>query len=240
MLIGVGATPQYLELARANRHGLITGATGTGKTVTLQTLAEGFSYHGVPVFMADVKGDLSGIAASGNNPKMIDRASSLGISPFAFTDAPTVFWEVFGKKGHPVRVTISEIGPVLLSQLLELSDAQEGVLAIAFKLADDEGLLLLDLEDLQALLAHVSERAKELSAQYGNVSTATVAAIQRKLLHLGQVGPKALFGEPLEYTVPCDNMNRYGKAKGPSPRRWQVQDGQGTRLFGRGQRLCGL
>ncbi len=195
-LVGLGGTPQYLELSRANRHGLIAGATGTGKTVTLQILAEGFARQGVPVFMADVKGDLSGIAAPGSNAKFSDRASALGISPFEFAAVPTVFWDVFGKKGHPVRVTVSEVGPVLLAQLLELSDAQEGVLTIAFKVADDEGLLLLDLEDLQALLLHVSEHAKELSAKYGNVSTATVAAIQRKLLQLGQEGAEELFGEP--------------------------------------------
>jgi DNA helicase HerA-like ATPase len=194
--VSVNGAPQYMELTRANRHGLIAGATGTGKTVTLQTLAEGFSRQGVPVFMADVKGDLSGIAAPGNNAKFADRAASLNITPFEFAALPTVFWDVFGKKGHPVRITMSEIGPVLLSQLLELSDAQEGVLTLAFKVADDEGLLLLDLEDLQALLVHVSENAKALSAQYGNVSTTTVAAIQRKLLQLGQEGAEEMFGEP--------------------------------------------
>jgi DNA helicase HerA-like ATPase len=196
ILIGVGDTPQYLELARANRHGLIAGATGTGKTVTLQTLAEGFSRQGVPVFMADVKGDLAGMGEAATNVKMADRAASLGITPFEFAGLPTVFWDVFGTKGHPVRVTISEVGPVLLAQLLELSDAQEGVLTLAFKVADDEGLLLLDLEDLQALLAHVADQAKDLSARYGNVSAATVAAIQRKLLQLQQEGAESLFGEP--------------------------------------------
>ncbi len=194
--VSVNGAPQYLELSRANRHGLIAGATGTGKTVTLQTLAEGFSRQGVPVFMADVKGDLSGIAAAGSNQKFADRAAQLNIAPFEFAALPTVFWDVFGKKGHPVRVTVSEIGPVLFSQLLELSDAQEGVLTLAYKVADDEGLLLLDLEDLQALLVHVSENAKELSAKYGNVSTTTVAAIQRKLLQLAQEGAESLFGEP--------------------------------------------
>lgn len=196
ILVGLGDSAHYLELARANRHGLIAGATGTGKTVTLQTLAEGFSKQGVPVFMADVKGDLSGIATAGDSQKMADRAKELGIDGFCFSGLPTVFWDVFGKKGHPVRVTISEVGPVLLSQLLELSDAQEGVLTIAFKVADDEGLLLLDLEDLQALLNHVSEQASTLSAKYGNVSATTVAAIQRKLLQLGQEGAESLFGEP--------------------------------------------
>lgn len=197
MLVGVGNAPIYLELNRANRHGLIAGATGTGKTVTLQTLAEGFSQAGVPVFMADVKGDLAGVAAAGgDNPKMAERAEKLGIEPLPFAALPTVFWDVFGAKGHPVRVTISEVGATLLARLLELSDAQAGVLTIAFTLADEEGLLLLDLEDLQALLVHVGENAKELSARYGNVSPTTVAAIQRKLLQLKQEGAEALFGEP--------------------------------------------
>lgn len=197
MLVGVGDSPIYMELSRANRHGLIAGATGTGKTVTLQTLAEGFSLAGVPVFMADVKGDLAGIsAAGGDNPKMIERASKLGLEALPFQALPTVFWDVFGNNGHPVRVTISEIGAPLLSRLMELSDAQEGVLTIAFTLADEDGLLLLDLEDLQALLVHVSENAKELSSRYGNVSPTTVAAIQRKLLQLKQEGAESLFGEP--------------------------------------------
>ena len=195
-VVGVGTSPLYLELSRANRHGLIAGATGTGKTVTLQTLAEGFSAHGVPVFMADVKGDLAGIAMAGDNPKMAARAEALGIADFTFRAFPTVFWDVFGKSGHPVRVTVSEIGPVLLARLLELSDAQEGVLSIAFKMADDEGLLLLNLEDLQALLAQIATDAKPLSAKYGNVSPTTVAAIQRKLLQLAQDGAEHLFGEP--------------------------------------------
>lgn len=196
-LVGVGDAPIYLELSKANRHGLVAGATGTGKTVTLQTLAEGFSLAGVPVFMADVKGDLAGIAAAGgDNPKMAERAAKLGLEALPFQALPTVFWDVFGQNGHPVRVTVSEIGATLLSRLLELSDAQEGVLTIAFALADAEGLLLLDLEDLQALLVHVSENAKTLSATYGNVSPTTVAAIQRKLLQLKQEGAESLFGEP--------------------------------------------
>lgn len=196
LLVGVADTPQFLALSRANRHGLIAGATGTGKTVTLQTLAEGFSKAGVPVFMADVKGDLAGMAAQGDNPKMQARAEALGISGFAFDSLPVVFWDIFGKSGHPLRVTVSEIGPALFSRLLELSEAQEGVLTIAFTLADEEGLLLLDLEDLQALLSYVSENAKPLSAKYGNVSPTTVAAIQRKLLQLDQDGAESLFGEP--------------------------------------------
>lgn len=197
ILVGVGEQSIYLELARANRHGLIAGATGTGKTVTLQTLAEGFSQAGVPVFMADVKGDLAGIAAAGgDNPKMEERAAKLGLESLPFAALPTVFWDVFARKGHPVRITISEIGATLLSRLMELSEAQEGVLTIAFTLADEDGLLLLDLEDLQALLVHVSENAKALSSRYGNVSPTTVAAIQRKLLQLKQEGAESLFGEP--------------------------------------------
>lgn len=197
MLIGLGNTAQYLNLARANRHGLIAGATGTGKTITLQTLAEGFSKHGVPVFMADVKGDLSGIAQAGaTDSKAFARAAEMGLADFSAEALPAVFWDVFGAAGHPVRITISELGAPLLSSLLELSDAQEGVLTIAFAYADAQGLLLLDLEDLQALLIHIGEHAKELSSQYGNISPATINAITRKLLQLEQEGAKQLFGEP--------------------------------------------
>lgn len=197
LLTGVGEQPIYLELSRANRHGLIAGATGTGKTVTLQILAEGFSRAGVPVFMADVKGDLSGIAVQGgDDSRMAERAATLGLEPLAFASLPTVFWDIFGTHGHPVRVTVSDIGPSLLARLLELSEAQAGVLTIAFTLADEEGLLLLDLDDLQSLLVYVGENAKALSGRYGNVSPTTVAAIQRKLLQLKQEGAEALFGEP--------------------------------------------
>lgn len=197
LLVGVADAPVYLQLSRANRHGLIAGATGTGKTVTLQTLAEGFSTAGVPVFMADVKGDLAGISASGgDNPKMAERAEKLGLAPLPFMALPTAFWDVFGEQGHPVRITVSEIGPQLLARLLDLSEAQAGVLTIAFTLADAEGLLLLDLDDLQSLLVHVGENAKTFSARYGNISPTTVAAIQRKLLQLKQEGADALFGEP--------------------------------------------
>lgn len=196
LFVGAGDRAAYLELSKANRHGLIAGATGTGKTVTLQTLAEGFSQAGVPVFLADVKGDLAGISQLGDNPKMTARAEALGVVDFQFRATPAIFWDVFAQSGHPVRVTVSEVGPVLFARLMDLSDAQEGVLTIAFQLADDEGLLLLDLEDLQALLVHVAENAKMLSAKYGNVSATTVAAIQRKLLQMKQEGAESLFGEP--------------------------------------------
>ncbi len=213
ILVGVGDAPIYLPLSRANRHGLVAGATGTGKTVTLQVLAEGFAQAGVPVFMADVKGDLSGIAMkAGENPKIIERATKLGLEALPDIQLPAVFWDVFGQKGHPLRVTISDVGPQLLSRLFELSEAQAGVLTIAFALADDEGLLLLDLEDLQALLAYVAQEAKQLSARYGNVSPTTVAAIQRKLLELKQEGAESLFGEPaldIHDLMRCDE-NGYG------------------------------
>ncbi len=193
---GADGIPQWLNLKYANRHGLIAGATGTGKTVTLQVLAEGFSNAGVPVFMADVKGDLSGITQSGKpHPKIDERVEKIGITDFALGAVPTAFWDIFGKQGHPLRTTISEMGPVLLSQLLDLTDAQEGVLHIAFAVADDEGLLLLDLKDLRAMLNFVSDQRKEL-AEYGHVGTASVGAVQRKLLQLESEGAEAFFGEP--------------------------------------------
>ena len=190
------AGPQGILLNRANRHGIVAGATGTGKTVTLQVLAEAFSAAGVPVFAADIKGDLSGIAAPGTpNEKMLARAAgmNLTIEPKA---APVIFWDVFGQQGCPIRATISEMGPLLLSRLLELSDAQEGVLTIAFQIADDEGLLLLDLDDLQSILTHLAENAKEIGTKYGNVAPATVGALQRELLRLRQQGAAHFFGEP--------------------------------------------
>ncbi len=194
------ATPQELALKYGNRHGLIAGATGTGKTVTLQVLAEGFSSAGVPVFMADVKGDLSGIAAAGSaatktHEAFAKRAQTIGYE-LAYRDYPVTFWDVFGAQGHPVRATISEMGPLLLSRLMGLSDAQEGVLNIAFHLADSEGLALLDLNDLRAMLTHVSEQAGALSARYGNVAPQTVGAIQRQLLVLENQGATKFFGEP--------------------------------------------
>jgi DNA helicase HerA-like ATPase len=197
LLIGKGETPQTLLARYANRHGLIAGATGTGKTVTLQVLAEGFSAIGVPVFCADVKGDLSGVAAAGtDSPKLAERAAKVGVSGYAPAAQPVVFWDVFGVSGHPIRTTISEMGPLLLSRLLGLSDAQTGALAVAFQYADEQGLALLDFKDLTALLRHVAENAKAIGAQYGLVSTASVAAIQRALLQLQQEGGEALFGEP--------------------------------------------
>jgi hypothetical protein len=196
-LNGGAIEPQYLVLKRANRHGLIAGATGTGKTVSLQIMAEGFSAAGVPVFMADVKGDLSGISQPGVAKDFLaKRAESIGLDDYAFRGFPTVFWDVFGKQGHPVRSTISEMGPILLSRLLKLNDTQEGVLNIAFRLADEQGLLLLDLKDLQAMLTHVAESADELTVRYGNVSKASIGAIQRALLRLENQGANEFFGEP--------------------------------------------
>jgi len=196
VLIGFSDHPEQLLLSRANRHGLVAGATGTGKTVTLQVLAQGLSDAGVPVFAADVKGDLCGIAAVGApNEKMLARAQGMGLTltPAA---APTVFWDLFGEAGHPIRATVSEMGPLLISRMLELNDVQEGVLMVVFKAADEEGLLLLDLKDLQAALSYASENAKELSAKYGNISPTTIATIQRNLLVLETEGGTNLFGEP--------------------------------------------
>ncbi|GAB4190015.1 MAG: DUF853 domain-containing protein [Wenzhouxiangellaceae bacterium] len=198
LLIGQsGDLIQTLNPQYANRHGLIAGATGTGKTVTLQILAEGFSRMGVPVFAADIKGDLSGISqAAEAKEKLVARAHKTGMDGYDPRPCPVVFWDVFGHSGHPLRTTISDMGPLLLTHLLELNDTQEGVLNIVFRLADEEGLLLLDLKDLRALLQHVAENAKLLSQQYGNVSPASVAAIQRRLLVLEQQGANQFFGEP--------------------------------------------
>jgi DNA helicase HerA-like ATPase len=197
ILIGKGDTPQFLDLGLANRHGLIAGATGTGKTVSLQVLAEGFSAHGVPVFVADVKGDLSGISQAGApNPKLDERVRAVGLTDYQQRGFPTVFWDLFGDQGHRVRATVSEMGPLLLARLLGLNETQEGVLAVAFEVADDQGLLLLDLKDLRALINFVGERATELSLQYGRVSTSSVGAIQRRLLMLEQQGAEHFFGEP--------------------------------------------
>jgi len=187
----------FLLPAMANRHGLITGATGTGKTVTLQTLAEGFSAIGVPVFMADVKGDLAGLAAAGGgNAKVAERVKQLGLDGFEYRAAPVMFWDVFGEKGHPLRATISEMGPLLLGRVLDLNETQAGVLAAVFKIADDAGLLLLDLKDLRALLTHAGDNAAQFRTQYGNISTASVGAIQRGLLMLESQGAAKFFGEP--------------------------------------------
>jgi DNA helicase HerA-like ATPase len=183
--------------ALANRHGLIAGATGTGKSVTLQALAQGFSAIGVPVFMADVKGDLAGLAkAGGDNPKVAERAQSLKVK-IAYAASPVVFWDVFGKNGHPVRATISDMGPLLLSRMLGLNDTQEGVLNLVFRIADDRGLLLLDAKDLRAMLQHVGDNAAQFTTEYGNVSAASIGAIQRGLLALENQGAAQFFGEPM-------------------------------------------
>ena len=187
-----------LEPSVANRHGLITGATGTGKTVTLQALAEQFSALGVPVFTADVKGDLSGLAAAGAlTPKLAERLTSLRLEPPPFAAAPVEFWDVFGENGHPVRATISDMGPLLLGRLLGLNDTQHGVLTIVFRIADDAGLLLLDLKDIRAMLQFVGENAKRFTTEYGNISAASVGAIQRGLLALEEQGGDRFFGEPM-------------------------------------------
>jgi len=197
ILIGKGEQLQYLLPAYGNRHGLVTGATGTGKTVTLQILAEGLSEIGVPVFLADVKGDLAGLSQPiSPHPKIDERLVKIGIEDFKPTSWPVVFWDIFGQSGHPVRTTISEMGPLLLANLLELNDTQEGVLNIAFRVADEQGLLLLDLEDLRALLRFLAENAREFSREYGNISASSVAAIQRRLLVLDDQGGEDFFGEP--------------------------------------------
>ncbi len=184
--------------ALSNRHGLITGATGTGKTVTLQVLAEGFSRIGVPTFMADVKGDLSGLAAAGSaSPKLTERLTRLGIDAPAWSASPVAFWDVFGEAGHPVRATISDMGPLLLSRLLNLNETQSGVLTLVFKVADDNGLLLLDLKDLRAMLQFAGEHGKRLKTEYGHVSAASVGAIQRALLALEAQSGDQFFGEPM-------------------------------------------
>jgi uncharacterized protein len=197
IFVGASDTDQYLLLKYGNRHGLVAGATGTGKTVTLQTIAEGFSAYGVPVFMADVKGDLSGISQpGGDNPKALERAKQLKLDGYKGRAFPTMFWDLFGEKGHPVRSTVSEIGPVLMARLLQLNDTQEGVLNIVFKVADEQGLLLLDFKDLQAVLQWTAENAGNLTTKYGNVSKQSVGTIQRALLMLQQQGGERFFGEP--------------------------------------------
>ncbi|WXG44269.1 MAG: helicase HerA-like domain-containing protein [Promethearchaeati archaeon SRVP18_Atabeyarchaeia-1] len=197
LVIAKGETELALLPSMANRHGLVAGATGTGKTVTLQKIAEKLSGIGVPVFMADVKGDLSGISqAGGSNPKVEDRIKTLQIKGFTYESYPVVFWDVFGQSGHPIRTTISEMGPLLISRLLGLNDVQEGVLATVFKIADDNGLLLLDLKDLRSMLQNVGDNAKVYTTQYGNIPTATVGTIQRGLLELEQQGGDKFFGEP--------------------------------------------
>ena len=197
LFIAQGSTPLDLLPKMANRHGLVAGATGTGKTVTLQVMAEAFSRMGVPVFAADVKGDLSGISQPGTpNPKIDERAKKSKLTDFSYAACPVTFWDVFGEQGHPVRATISEMGPLLLARLLNLNDIQESVLALVFKIADDNGLLLLDVKDLQALLQYVGENSKQFQTQYGNISAASIGSIQRGLLALQQQGADKFFGEP--------------------------------------------
>jgi DNA helicase HerA-like ATPase len=197
MLIAKGESEVFLYPRMANRHGLIAGATGTGKTVSLRVLAEQLSSIGVPVFMADVKGDLSGMCKAGaDNPRIIERVQRLGLVEFKYQAHPVVFWDVFGLQGHPVRATVSEMGPLLLSRLLDLNDTQTGVLTVVFKIADDSGLLLLDLKDLRAMLQFVGDTADKFRTEYGNVSAASIGAIQRGLIALEEQGGDQFFGEP--------------------------------------------
>src|SRR5512143_529434 len=205
---GMPESPESLSIAKgkgwisllpgmANRHGLIAGATGTGKTVTLRVMAERFSAIGIPVFMADVKGDLSGVARPGGaDPKVAERVKQLGLSGFAFEGCPTVFWDVFGEQGHPVRATVSEMGPLLFARILNLNDIQGGVLTLVFKIADDNGLLLLDLKDLRAMVQFAGDNAERFRTEYGNISAASIGAIQRGLLSLEEQGGDRFFGEP--------------------------------------------
>jgi DNA helicase HerA-like ATPase len=211
-----GGQPQILNLKRANRHGLIAGATGTGKTVTLQGIVEGLSGVGVPCFVADVKGDLSGLCMAGSPTSKTHeifaaRASEIGQTDWVYKDNPVQFWDLFGEQGHPIRTTVSEMGPLLLSRLMDLNEVQEGVLTIAFHVADKDGLLLLDLDDLQAMLVSCGNRADELTLTYGNISKASVGTIQRSLLQLRSQGGDHFFGEPaldLEDFIACDESGR--------------------------------
>jgi len=197
IFIGGSGKDEELLLKLANRHGLVTGATGTGKTVTLQILTEGFSQAGVPVFAADVKGDLSGMAQAGEMKDfLLKRAKKINFDDYGLDDFPVIFWDLFGKQGHPIRTTISEMGPLLLSRLMNLTEAQEGALNIAFRIADEEGLLLLDLKDLRSMLSDLADRGKEIASDYGNVNKRTIGAIQRRLLVLEEQGGENFFGEP--------------------------------------------
>jgi DNA helicase HerA-like ATPase len=197
IFLGKSVKREELYLPLANRHGLVTGATGTGKTVTLQIMAEGFCVAGVPVFAADVKGDLAGIAMKGE-PKdfLLERAKKIGFDDYGFAETPTVFWDLFGEQGHPIRTTVTEMGPLMLSRLMGLTEAQEGALNIAFKIADEEGLALLDLKDLRALLKDLANRGKEVTTDYGNINDQTIGAIQRRLVVIDEQGGDKFFGEP--------------------------------------------
>ena len=198
VFLGQSEKREELFLKLANRHGLITGATGTGKTVTLQILAEGFSAAGVPVFASDIKGDLSRHIARGRTEGFSAEACQArsGSTDYGFEAFPTIFWDLFGKQGHPIRTTITEMGPLLISRLMNLTDAQEGALNIAFRIADEEGLLLLDLKDLRSMLSDLANRGKELTTDYGNVNSRTIGAIQRRLIVLEEQGGENFFGEP--------------------------------------------
>src|ERR1039458_4378379 len=212
IFVGRGASEESLAVCRANRPGLVPGATGTGKTVSLQVLAEGFSRAGVPVFAASIKGDLSGISEVGEAKDFIvKRAADMGLS-FQPDQFSTVFWDVFGEQGHPVRATVSEMGPLLLSRMMDLNDVQEGVLNIAFRVADEQGLLLLDMKDLRAILSYIAEHAADLTTQYGNVSKQTVGTIQRQLLVLENQGGARFFGEPA--LAPKDFMRTDSDGRG--------------------------
>jgi len=213
ILIAKGETDLYLLPQMANRHGLVAGATGTGKTISLQMIAEGLSHIGVSVFMADVKGDLSGISQPGqsNNPKVNERVQLLKLTNFVFQGYPVIYWDVFGEQGHPIRATISEMGPLLLARLFDLNDTQSAVLSLVFKIADDNGLLLLDLKDLQAMLQYVGNNAGQFQTTYGNISAASIGAVQRSLMTLEQQGGDKFFGEPalnLEDMMRTDSNGR--------------------------------
>jgi len=212
ILIAKGEKELYLLPQMANRHGLVAGATGTGKTVTLQSLAQSFSQIGVPVFLADVKGDLAGLSqAGGQNPKVNERIKTLDLKDFGFEPCPAVFWDVYGQKGHPARTTISEMGPLLLSRLLNLNEVQSGVLSLVFKIADDDGLLLLDLKDLRSMLQYAGDHASEFTTEYGKISAASIGTIQRSLLALEEQGADQLFGEPalnLDDLIQTDQKGR--------------------------------
>jgi DNA helicase HerA-like ATPase len=213
LLVAKSEHDLFLLPGLANRHGLIAGATGTGKTVTLQRIAEGFSRIGVPVFMADVKGDLAGLSQKGEpKPKIEERVKQLGVTDFVYEASPVVFWDAFGTQGHPVRATISEMGPLLLARLLNLNDTQQGVLTLAFKIADDNGLLLLDMKDLRAMLQFMGDNAKQFTTQYGNISAASIGAIQRGLLEIEQQGGDKFFAEPALNIQ--DLMQTDGKGRG--------------------------
>jgi len=212
LIIGQGKDKIILHSKMANRHGLIAGATGTGKTISLKVLAEQFSEQGIPVFLADVKGDLASLAEKGiENPKLLERINNLGLSPFEFKDYPVRLWDVFGELGHPLRTTVSEMGPLLLTRILELNDTQAGVLNIVFRVADEQGLLLIDLKDLRAMIQHVGDHADEYTTQYGNVSKTSIGAIQRSLLTLEDQGGNSFFAEPAFEILDLMKVDSYGR-----------------------------